>query len=297
MGEILGIGSELLTNRAMGMGIATAVSISAITLTSQAAKAVDLPAVQYTSIGAPGWVDELSHAQVFSSLYGGTFVATTDGTPSLTNGAMTALRIPDYVAGSGPLNILDPATLADDAIWYNGALDASAEAVFALYMQSFGVSAYNTQPSSAFTAAVADTGDLIAVSGQKLNATSSTLVTDMTDMTFTWIRGGDNGVFSSNPADNRDGKDHMVTYLLQNNEPAVSLLDVQGSQQANFTYVLFWEDSTATGNVAPGRPGDFDYQDLVVVVNASYSTVPEPASVGLVGALGGLGLLKRRRSL
>jgi hypothetical protein len=61
--------------------------------------------------------------------------------------------------------------------------------------------------------------------------------------------GDDNNVFSSNPADNVDKRDHMVTYLIKG---------LVGQPSGQTTYVLGWEDSIGTS--------DFDFKDLMVEV-------------------------------
>jgi hypothetical protein len=82
--------------------------------------------------------------------------------------------------------------------------------------------------------------------------------------------------FTSDPADNVDGMDHMITYVLSGGATG---------------YVLFFEDAN---DLRPNS--DFDYNDVAV---ASVASVPLPAAfaAGLM-CLGGMGVarfIRRKR--
>jgi hypothetical protein len=114
-------------------------------------------------------------------------------------------------------------------------------------------------------------GTLTKVAGY----TSKTDTVTFTDGKFRLER-GDGTTFTSDPADNVDGRDHLVTYALSG---------------AASGYVLFFEDANGL------RPNaDFDYNDVVL---SSVASVPLPGAfaAGLV-CLGGMGaarVVRRKR--
>lgn len=97
---------------------------------------------------------------------------------------------------------------------------------------------------------------------------------------------GDGKVYTSDPTDNLNGLDHMVTFRTIDpiNDP-----DLDGF--AAFRYIIAFEDLPDLG--------DEDYNDYVVEINfAALQTtnVPEPAALSLFGlGIVGLGLMRRRR--
>ena len=117
-------------------------------------------------------------------------------------------------------------------------------------------------------------------------------VPDLQGATFRWARGGENGVWNSDPAQNRDGLDHLITYKV------INLQDVPrvAAEEDFRSFMLFWEDQSDTDNVNWYDVGDWDFNDLVVEVRAQYNEVPEPSAIaGALGGLAMLGLRRRRR--
>ena len=87
------------------------------------------------------------------------------------------------------------------------------------------------------------------------------------------------GLWSSNPADNSDLLDHMVTWQI----------NAVDSTTGNAGYVIAWE------GVLGG--GDQDYNDLVLMVIGDISAVPVPAALWLFGSgILGLAAVARRQS-
>jgi len=164
---------------------------------------------------------------------------------------------------------------ADDQSFTGDVNSACVIAAFARKSQSFG-----------FFDSTGGFQRLLAVSGRDFDVTgtpdSDNSLSALGNGPITFGRGGGDPKFSANASQNPDGQDHLVTYR------------VTGGNVAPGTTLLFWEDST-------GRQADFDFNDLVVEVNATGEPllIPLPAAAwsglsGLVG-LGVLGGYKRAR--
>lgn len=219
----------------------------------------------FTPVGAPH-VGEDSLNTIFNTIYAQTFVPS--GADYIGNGGVTLTRVDDFGLG-GVLNLgAGVPGLTDDQQWSDGVVAASAQARFASDSQSFGY--FPGSAGGAYSNLFDVTGSGYGVSG---NAVA------LIGPSFRWARSG--GIFgnvqTSSIADNPDQQDHVITFR------------VTGLNNGAFnTWLLCWEDRNT------GQPdADFDYNDLVVEINA----VPTPmaAGLGLVG-LGGVVGVRRRRS-
>ena len=97
--------------------------------------------------------------------------------------------------------------------------------------------------------------------------------------------------FSSDPASNADGNQHVYSAAYNNPGPFA----ISGIPSGIF--VAFEDRLGAPANTGISVPSDFDYNDdTFVFTNVSTSTTPLPAALPLFASgLGALGLLARRR--
>ncbi len=200
----------------------------------------------FTTVNPPPTAGELGLADILSGVYGGTFVASGN---DFTNGTVSAIRVNDDL----------------DQLFPTNTYSASAKAVYADFGQRFGY-----LPGADGSTYV----NLFDVDGDGFAVTGAASDVDI-DGPFRFARNGDLGlVATSDPADNPDAADHLVTYL------------IDGLDTTDSVAILAFEDRVAF---------DFDFNDLVVEVTTPGATViPSPAALG-----GGLmlltGLVARRR--
>jgi len=218
----------------------------------------------YTTINAPNYGNggEASQAEILSHTYGGTFAA--NGV-NFSNGSTTAYRIDDNFDGLMPFDIKSSRAIAS----------------FADLSQGLAYGSLNNEHQ------------LFTVSGKGYNVSGGTGAVDLPFLTQL-IRTGKGEDFSSLQSANSDGKDHLVTYLLVNDEVRPAIAKGKGPE---LTFVLFWED------LSKAKHSDFDFNDLAVEIKASCPVVvPLPAAAwsGLMTLAGGAvaaGYRKARRQM
>lgn len=208
------------------------------------------------------------HEGIIENLYGGDFNA--NGL-SFSNGSITAQRIAD--TGS-----------SNDQIFKAGNFSVKTVASFAAADQSFGYFAGSNGGS--YT-------NLFDVSGKGYAATGTANNVNVSGDSLRFARSGSTGTQTSQDSDNFDLRDHLISYKITglNNQPS----DV---------FLLFWEDLNAGRNQMPGKAAS-NYNDLVVQVSYGASgdggpvAIPLPnagyAGFAMLGAVGGFGLLRRRK--
>jgi hypothetical protein len=109
---------------------------------------------------------------------------------------------------------------------------------------------------------------LFTVAGNGLNLNTPTVTVNSGGANFLWALDPSGApLWTSLPGQNRDGRDHLVTWLING-----------GSGNTAGNYVIAWEDLP--------RGGDRDFNDLVVEVSVGKGPhpTPEPASLLLLGA-------------
>jgi len=230
----------------------------------------------FTTVNPPTYANEDSHAQILSTVYGGSFSSTGSLGLDYTNGSITALRIEDTLdlssvpTGLTPQGSALPTLASDDQLWQADFQSASAKAIFASFSQQFGY--IDGASGGTYT-------NLFNSSGTGYGVTGSIDLSALSGHLLRWARNGDNGVESSQNSDNLDGLDHMVTY------------SIQGLNNGLQTWLVFFEDLRSGQQYA-----DFDYNDLVVQITAL--PVPEPtAMAGLLAAASlGFGLRRRKQT-
>jgi hypothetical protein len=187
---------------------------------------------------------EATHEQILEHAYGGNFTASG---VNFSNGSVTVTRIDDNA----------------DATWTQQITSARAVASFARRKQAFGY--FQGAGGESFN-------KLFSVSGSQYDVTGGAGDIDLNG-TLKFGRNENVGkAFSSLASDNRDGKDHLVSYK------------VTGADGTNPTYLLFWEDKW-------GRNSDFDFNDLVVEVTAASDALLIPLPPAVMSGLGGLAML------
>lgn len=163
----------------------------------------------------------ISPAQYFQLAFGGTW--TKKGTLNFKNRSLTATRVAD----------------GKDINWSGNVVSASAVGAFSISTQTFGY--FPGTSGGSFVR-------LFDVAGVNTNASGGIGATAISGA-YRLGRTGNNGnVISSNPGNNTDRRDHMITY-------AITGLAGQPANQK--TYIVFFEDS-------PGQVNLFDFNDLIV---------------------------------
>lgn len=107
---------------------------------------------------------------------------------------------------------------------------------------------------------------------------------------------GPTNIWDSNPLNNPDGLDHMLTYHLASLSGNTIWVKVGSDPEEQYTfydpYLITWEDKPLSG----GLLGDEDYDDLIFLVDR-VQPIPEPISMVLFGSgLAGLAGLRRKLS-
>jgi hypothetical protein len=135
-------------------------------------------------------LDETNAADIFTSLYGGSFTQTG---VDFTNGSVTAQRVDD----------------GHDQLW-TGDFRATILGRFSGYSQEFGV------------AAGKQFQELMSAQGIGFNNTPHS--TEISVFNEPFLRSGDSGTQSSLVSGNKDGRDHLITYQVHSNDSRSWLL-------------------------------------------------------------------------
>ena len=161
-----------------------------------------------------------SRSVYFQSFFGGAWVQVGN---NYRGKKITATRIAD----------------AKDITWSGNIVSAVAIGAYSGSSQQFGF--FPGTSGGSYT-------NLFNVSGSNANVSGGVGSTSM-PATYRLGRTGSNDVtLSSNPGNNPDGRDHMITYQLKG---------LAGVPAGETTYVVFWEDT-------PNASSDFDFNDLIV---------------------------------
>lgn len=219
----------------------------------------------------PPW--DATFQEVLNATYGGNFLPTGPDNRDWTNGTINLIRVEDIFDQSttpaAPLSTVQNVG-NDDRFWTANFEHAQAEAIWGVYQQKFGY--YEGTTDTTYH-------NLFDVSGYAYDVNGAADLSALGGTTLRWARGGENRVFSSDPANNLDGKDHLLTYR------------VEGLNNNKLTWLLLWEDKFPWEQNA-----DFDYEDLVVQITATLATeapVPEPTTLAMLLPLSLLALRRR----
>jgi hypothetical protein len=226
----------------------------------------------FTSIGPMG-AGEDNQLQIIQHQFGGSWHQVGD---DFYNGSMSAKRVDDWLSVPGVLDVNNGNVgFTTDQMWTGHKFNVTAVAKFSDYSQEFGATNKN--------------GDLKvilpSVTGYGYNITPASHTVDMGGQQFKWSRQGSSGNQSSLDSEDVDGRDHLLTYMIDG---------VPGTSGP--VWMLFFED--LNGSVFPqGARTYADFNDLVLEVRSVASPVPLPPA-GWAGLFTlGCGALVRGRKL
>lgn len=213
---------------------------------------------------APG--GEKNHQQILGLVYGGSFVLNEAASPTYSNGNLTFTRVNDAGLGGVLAVVTNDATPTDDQHWSIGNATGPATVIarskYAGDNHTFGwIDDTQAEPSYQSLGSTSTFNVPVAVN---LSSNFRWALND-TSMNTIWTSRASDNVVSG------EGHDQMTTYR------------VTGPSITQPTFLLFWEDRIGGG-------ADYDYNDAVIEITA----VPAPSVAGL-GAIGALGLLRRKR--
>ncbi|MCA9251235.1 MAG: PEP-CTERM sorting domain-containing protein [Phycisphaerae bacterium] len=207
----------------------------------------------------------VTHESIIETVYGGDFVANGDDYNDGGSG-VSAIRFDDSLTPNGMISLLTAGKGdASDRVWSDAFITAKTVWLRADFTQQFGFDRGN-----GFELLFDAFGEYENVTGEGS--------ADLTGETWRWVRRDQDGTraWSSDPGQNPDFLDHMVTY------------QVDGLNRTGVTYLIFIEDLYGS-HTTDGGFSDRDFDDLVIEVHAT----PEPATAMLV--LGGAMIALRRR--
>jgi hypothetical protein len=223
-----------------------------------------------TSIGKMG-AGEDSQQQIFAHAFGGSWHQ--EGT-DFYDGAVSAKRMDDFLSVPSVLDIAHgDCGYSTDQTWTGNKFSVTAVAKFSGNSQVLG-----TVDSHGNSQSIMD------VQGYGYDITPASKTVDMNGQDFKWTRDGNSGLQTSLNSDNADGRDHLITYVV-NNLPGTT----------GPVWMLFFEDMTKTS--ATHKHATYaDFNDLVVEVRPMVNAVPLPPA-GWAGlfTLSGIALVRGRK--
>ncbi len=208
----------------------------------------------------------VTHESILETIYGGDFVPNGNDYDNAGLG-ISVNRFDDSLTPNGMISLLTSSPGdASDRVWSDAYISTSAVWLRANFTQQFGFDRGNGFEL------------LFDAFGEFENVTGSASI-DLSGETWRWVRRDQDGTrpWSSDPGQNPDFLDHMVTY------------QVNGLNTEGVTYLVFIEDLYGP-HTSVGGISDRDFDDLVIEIHAT----PEPASAVLLLS-GALVALRRRR--
>lgn len=216
---------------------------------------------------------------------------------------------------SGATTDIQGGQLKPDEVWQLTSTSASVNRLifeFAGYAPSNSFGIYDTTDANCTQASFASCRKLTVFNGAASSGAGAALdetapgsfslmggpaVTFGSDQ-FGYFLSGPGGTFFSQSGLNEFGTDHMVAYGGQGQTmrwPSAGST-VTRTWSAGETLLAFEDLPT---RVAGGKPGDWDYNDFIVMVNSvqSVPAVPEPATLGLLALGAGAVFARRRRAI
>lgn len=216
---------------------------------------------------------EVGQEQILEHHFGGDWHKVGD---DFYNGAMSAKRMDDFLSTPSVLNIAKgECGFSTDQTWCGNKFTVSAVAKFSDYSQKIGTMDENNHAMN-----------LLDVHGYGFNIDPAAASVDMHGKQFKWTRDGDSGKQTSLDSDNLDGRDHLITYVMDG---------VPGA--AGPVWMMFFEDLNKLSGMAKNRTVA-DYNDLALEVRAAPMAVPLPPA-GWAGlfTLSGIAFVRGRKYL
>ena len=225
-----------------------------------------------TTVGAkPSF--EVNQESILEHQYGGDWHKVGD---DYYNGGMSAKRMDDWLSNASLLNIDNgQCGYSTDQMWCGGKFAMTVVAKWSGNSQKL-----NLIDSSGHV------HNLLDVQGYGFDIDPACTTINMHGGEFKFQRKGDSGTQTSLDSDNVDGRDHLITYVIEG---------LPG--ETGPVWMMFWEDLNRFANT-PMKRTWADYNDLAVEIRSVAHAVPLPPA-GWAGlfTLTGCAIVRGRRLL